>query len=113
MIGPFRYSVRGALDIIERAPRDLRQVDVFKVAVNMGLLDLGGGTPRVPAHVDPAYAMTADLEKPLIMLQPGPGTVVVGDGWHRVYRAVVEGRRQLPAYLLTVEETEEVKTLGP
>lgn len=55
--------------------------------------------------VDTDYAMRTDLSKPLIIspLLRGDddfGAVVI-DGWHRAYRALREGRTDLPAHMLT------------
>ncbi|MBB5154983.1 hypothetical protein [Saccharopolyspora phatthalungensis] len=62
----------------------------------------------VQIEVDPEYAMTTDLNKPIIAapLAPehddsGNRSVMVIDGWHRVYRARREGREVLPIFLLS------------
>jgi ParB-like chromosome segregation protein Spo0J len=38
------------------------------------------------------------------------GRRIVIDGWHRVRKAAKEGRENLPAVVLTFEETERVRT---
>jgi hypothetical protein len=58
-------------------------------------------------NLDEAHAMTADLSNPLLFL-PLEGKVCLADGWHRLYRAAVEGIDVLPAYFLTQEEVDDV-----
>jgi hypothetical protein len=64
--------------------------------------------------LDPEYALTTDLEKPVILAtlqargrEPEPLLI---DGCHRVYRANVEGRATLPAYVLTVAESLAIRS---
>lgn len=70
--------------------------------------DPPGIVPLVRVHVDVEYAMTVDLDKPVIaarlVSESGKdGGVIVIDGWHRVFRALWEGREHLPTYLLSAE----------
>ncbi|MER7009932.1 hypothetical protein ABT324_00690 [Saccharopolyspora sp. NPDC000359] len=72
--------------------------------------DPPGVVPLIRVHVDIDYAMTTDLSKPIIaarlVSEAGEDCgVVVVDGWHRVFRALWEGRVHLPTYLLS-NETE-------
>ena len=65
-----------------------------------------GHMKLIEVKVDVEYAMTkTDLSKPIIVapLAGPPGSdlgLMPIDGWHRIYRALVEGRHTLPAYLL-------------
>lgn len=58
--------------------------------------------------VDPVHAATVDLSEPLLVvplrteLGEDAGPMVI-NGWHRVYRALKEGRMELPALMLTPE----------
>jgi hypothetical protein len=54
------------------------------------------------------YAMkTSDLKLPIILGTMGEMHFVF-DGHHRIYKAYKQGRKTLPAYILTEEETREV-----
>lgn len=58
--------------------------------------------------VNPEHAATVDLSEPLMVasLRTDAGEDVgplVINGWHRVHRALSEGRTHLPAWLLTPE----------
>ncbi|MGW5741560.1 hypothetical protein [Amycolatopsis sp. NPDC003861] len=65
-----------------------------------------GHMKLIEVKVDVEYAMTeTDLAKPIIIAPlSGSSGESLGlmpiDGWHRIYRALVEGRETLPAYLL-------------
>jgi hypothetical protein len=51
-----------------------------------------------------------DLTKPLIVVWfPHLNGGMVIDGWHRIYRATVEGVAELPSYLLTLEEADAIR----
>lgn len=70
--------------------------------------------------LDRAYAMTTDLTKPLIVAQliitGHPPSPLLIDGIHRLHRAWREHVPQLPAYLLTAEESRQIQDntlLGP
>ena len=86
----------------------------------------GGSTHTVPLigpgpDFDPQYAMTTDLDEPLIIAsvttdgtgQPCP---VLIDGCHGLYKAARLGREHLPSLVLTTEETLAIRhdvILGP
>jgi hypothetical protein len=70
---------------------------------------------------DPEYAMTTDLEEPVISAsvtvdgsgQPYPLLI---DGCHRLYKATRLGREHLPSFVLTAAETLAIRSdavLGP
>jgi hypothetical protein len=69
--------------------------------------------------IDTDKAMGADLTVPLLVGQfinrhPAGDTVgkQVIDGWHRVYKAAQLGKRTLPAFWLTVKETQACRLDG-
>jgi hypothetical protein len=58
------------------------------------------------------YAMETDLTKPVLVATleaGGEPTALFIDGVHRLYRAWREGVASLPAYVLTVAETQQIK----
>ncbi len=67
-----------------------------------------------PTHgeLDREHAMRTNLAKPVLVAsleadrQPTPLLI---DGVHRLYRAWREGVASLPAYVLTVAETQQIK----
>ena len=69
----------------------------------------------------PAYAMTTDPGEPAILATlTSPAGEPAGplqiDGCHRVYRAAVTGRAEMPAFVLTAAETLLIRSdavLGP
>ncbi len=125
--GPWVFSVDAALALIAATPRDTRPLDVATWAQAYGLTHLDNPDSSTigligPARdgLDRAYAMTTDLTKPVIVAQllisGQPSSPLLIDGTHRLYRAWREGVPQLPAYLLTDEETRQVQRdvrLGP
>jgi hypothetical protein len=69
----------------------------------------------IEVNVDVEYAMTeTDLSKPLII---APLSSLSGenlgllpiDGWHRIYRALSEGRETLPAHLLNPAAEQAIR----
>ncbi|HEX5293942.1 MAG TPA: hypothetical protein VFX25_34130 [Streptosporangiaceae bacterium] len=67
------------------------------------------------------YAMTTDPDEPVILATlTGPGGEPAGplliDGCHRLYKAAVTGRAEIPAFVLTAAETLLIRSdavLGP
>jgi hypothetical protein len=57
-----------------------------------------------------ALSSDIDLTKPVIMVWfPAVGAGMVIDGWHRIWRAAMEGLTELPCHLLTLEETDHIR----
>ncbi|MFE5214058.1 MULTISPECIES: hypothetical protein [unclassified Streptomyces] len=64
------------------------------------------------SHFNAAHAMQTDLDKPVIIATmefDGRAAVLLIDGLHRMYRAMVEARVTLPAHTLTVAETASIR----
>lgn len=63
-------------------------------------------------HIDEEHAKSSnvDLESPCIMIEYKSGketSHMFIDGWHRIWRAELEGRSTLKTYFLTTEEAKE------
>ncbi|MCX4681666.1 hypothetical protein OG413_41430 [Streptomyces sp. NBC_01433] len=64
------------------------------------------------SHFNVEHAMQTDLARPVIIATmefDGAEAVLLIDGVHRIYRAMVENRPTLPAYLLSVTETKQIR----
>jgi hypothetical protein len=62
-------------------------------------------------EVDEAWANShADLAIPVILvtLPEGSGCLII-DGWHRIAKALGEGKRTLPAHLLSEDDSEALR----
>lgn len=114
--GPFVFDVEEAHAIIRQAPRPKFQIDAESWALNYGIAYIrpDGTTPadaptliRQADGFDTAYAMRADLGRPLIMARID-GLELVIDGIHRLYKAWRLGIEQLYVYQLTDAETGQI-----
>ncbi|GIF98319.1 hypothetical protein [Catellatospora citrea] len=125
--GPWVFSIHAAMALIAATPRAAQLLDVATWAKAYGLTRLDDPPSQTINLIGPAsdsldrvYAMSTDLANPVIVASlpiPGqpPGPLLI-DGTHRLYRAWREGVAQLPAYVLTVAETRQVRSnalLGP
>lgn len=123
---PWLFDVTLATWLLRAAPRPARPLPVEPWA-RAGLLPAPGGSPHTVSLIgpgpdfDPQYAMTTDLDEPLIIAsvtadgtgQPYPLLI---DGCHRLYKAARLGREHLPSLVLTTEETLAIRhdaILGP
>ncbi|MCG8914895.1 hypothetical protein L6E12_03710 [Actinokineospora sp. PR83] len=117
IFGPWSFSIGEAARIIEEKPRPTVSLPVFEWANAFGLPGLE--TPGMirllgpGPYFDKDYAMTTDLSDPVIVAtlvdKEGVASPLFIDGTHRLYRAFQEGVEELPAYVLTAEETEMVR----
>lgn len=112
--GPWTFNVRRGLLIAER-PRRLSRLPVEPWARWYGLPD--GSFPIFgPYEIDTAYAMATDLTAPVLVAtmqnKRGEPFPLLIDGLHRVYRAHVEQIAQLPAHVLTAQETGAIREDG-
>jgi hypothetical protein len=73
-----------------------------------------GVTPNLVCQLYPGldteHAMTTDLTRPLLVI-PFSGECVIIDGWHRLYRAAVEGVADVLIFLLTQAEADAIQWL--
>lgn len=109
--GHLRWCVTLADELIAADPDQATFVPEGGID-RLGTFLPGGTTPgTVPlfqVHVDTVYAMTTDLSRPLTVVRlpardgEDMGAMVI-DGWHRIYRALAEGRTTLPVRLLSPE----------
>ncbi|MDT4995496.1 MAG: hypothetical protein QOH97_5388 [Actinoplanes sp.] len=125
--GPWTFSIHAADELIAATPRDVESIDVATWAAAYGLTHIDNEDRRTVNLIGPtrstfnrAFAMTTDLTKPVIVAQVAvgerPPAPLLIDGTHRLYRAWREDRPRLPAYLLTPEESRQIRDdvlLGP
>lgn len=125
--GPWVFSIHTAMALITATPRPARRIDVTAWAKAYGLTRLDDPPSQTIGLISPAsdgfdrdYAMSTNLTIPVIVaslpIPAQPPEALLIDGTHRLYRAWREGVAQLPAYVLTVAETTQVRRdarLGP
>lgn len=117
--GPWAFSIDEADALIADRPREPDILNVAAWANAYGLTHIDDPNPRTISLIGPTsdslnreYAMGTDLTKPVLVAtlevggQPAPLFI---DGVHRLYRAWREGVASLPAYVLTVAETQQIK----
>jgi hypothetical protein len=116
--GAWRFDIQAAERLIQAEPRETIELKISGWARAYGLIPSSAGTFPIigGADFDAAYAMTTDLKKPVILatLQStdegkAPEHLLI-DGCHRVYRANVEGRTTLPAYVLDTAESLAIRS---
>ncbi|SRR5712691_1468317 len=118
--GPWLFNVVEAQRIIARSPRDPSPLPVAQWARFYGLDDDGhdGGlslfTPML--GFDRAYALTTDLSTPVLVAtlegKEGQAFPLLIDGTHRLFHAYATDVAELPAYVLTVEESRAIREDG-
>ena len=116
--GPWLFNVNGARAIIAECPRDIKSLPVEPWAHFYGLDNSGDEAASLFAvqDLDRDYAMTTDLDEPLLVAtlrssQHRQFPLLI-DGTHRLYRAYAEQVAELPAYVLTVEESLAIREDG-
>ena len=126
---PWVFDVDMAVTLLRAAPRPPRMIPVAAWAAAYGLVPAPGTEPGRHAisligpgpDFNPDYAMTTDPGEPAILAtltSPGgePAGPLLIDGCHRLYKAAVTGRPEMPAYVLTADETLLIRSdavLGP
>jgi hypothetical protein len=119
--GPWSFDVDKALKIIEKSPRKPQKIDVWQWARSLCVMQSqeenrkAGKIPLLVGDVDEEYARTADLTIPLLFItlqHEEEQSHMLIDGTHRLRGAVIHGYPTLPAHLLTVEESLEIRS-GP
>jgi len=95
------WDVTAAQEIV----RD-RQPGYVRVADLVGYIHLG------VVAVDKEYAagLSGPYEPVIIALAPRVGNIPI-DGWHKVWKAHLDGVEDLPALLLTGEEEQQVRLI--
>ena len=108
-------------------PRPPQPLPVMDWARAYGLIRDPGSGPHTISLIgpgpgfDPRYAMTTSLDDPLIIATlttaaGEPTGPLLVDGCHRLYKAAVTGRAELPSFVLTAAETLSIRheiILGP
>ncbi|MCX4826328.1 hypothetical protein OG883_42570 [Streptomyces sp. NBC_01142] len=119
--GAWVFNIDRALTIVEQPHHDPVSTSVAAWAAAYHLNQLGPdyqGALWCPvfgpdqSHFNVEHAMQTDLDTPVIIATmefDGNEAVLLIDGVHRMYRAMVENRPTLPAYLLTTTETMQVR----
>ena len=117
--GPWAFSIGDAEALIAAHPREPASLHVAAWANAYGLTHIDDPDPRTISLIGPTrdglnrdYAMGTDLSKPGIVATlevHGQPTALFIDGVHRLYRAWRESVPALPAYVLTVAETQQIK----
>jgi hypothetical protein len=109
------FDIDAAQARLQSRPREQIQAEITGWARAFGLHEQPEGRfPLISGpDLDREYAMTTDLDQPLIFatLQAAgqaPEQLLI-DGWHRVYRAHAEQRTHLPAYVLDIEESLAIR----
>jgi hypothetical protein len=110
------FNIDRAQALLAEQPRKESVASVSPMAHFYGLDVIGNeGSTSVftPMRLDREYAMTTDLEEPVIIAQlrtaSGESFHLLVDGIHRLYRAYAERIDQLPAYVLSVEESLSIR----
>lgn len=92
-----RWDIDKARAVLDQSPREPIQVPIASALQIIGLI-----------RIDEVHAQTVDLSAPIIVALTPDGLPLPIDGWHRIWRASVEGYMTLPAYVLTLKESERV-----
>lgn len=114
--GPWVFNIDRALALVAEAPRETGVVNVLPTARFYGLDTIEGDEARSlfsPMRLDREYAMTTDIDTPVLVAtalnEDGHDYHLLIDGIHRLYRAYTEGAEELPAYFLTLKESQAVR----
>jgi len=123
---PWVFDVTLAGHLLRAAPRPPRMIPVEAWARAYGLIrEPGSGRHAISLigpgpDFSPEYAMTTNPDEPVILAtltdaagQPMPLLI---DGCHRLHKAAATGRAEIPAFVLTADETLLIRSdavLGP
>lgn len=114
--GPWQFNVDQAQALVAESLRETKLLPVKPWARFFGLDDPDGSgvwlfTPR--PGFDRDYAMTTDLSEPVLVAtlrnNEGEEFPLLIDGTHRLFRANAENLAELPAYVLTAEESLTIR----
>jgi hypothetical protein len=123
---PWVFDVTLAGVLLRAAPRKPVPIPVADWARAYGLARDPGNRRHAISLIGPGpdfspqYAMTTNPDEPVIIATlAGPGgepAPLLIDGCHRLYKAAVTGRAEIPAFVLTADETLLIRSdavLGP
>jgi len=94
------WDVRKAKRILFQNPREQVKFNPKHAEQVLGMIWTGGNMEQVNIK-DPVILITS------IVLDKESHFPI--DGWHRIKKAIEQGVEQLPAYILTLEESKEVE----
>lgn len=115
LFGAFIFNVDRALRTVAEVPRQARPVEVAPWASFFGfnVPDEAGVSLFAPRYLDRGYAMTTNLDDPIIIAtlqgNEGQSFPLLIDGTHRVYKAHVLGVHKLSAFVLDERESLAVR----
>ena len=123
---PWVFDVTMAGALLRAAPRPPRMISVDAWARAYGLIrEPGSGRHAISLigpgpDFSPGYAMTTNPDEPVLLATlahaSGETSPLLIDGCHRLYKAAVTGRAEIPAFVLTAAETLLIRSdavLGP
>jgi len=127
VLRPWVFDVSLAGVLLRATPRPPRMIPVAAWARAYGLArEPGSGRHAVSLigpgpDFSPEYAMTTNPDEPVILATLAdasgePAGPLLIDGCHRLYKAAVTGRAEMPAFVLTAAETLLIRSdavLGP
>lgn len=115
VFGAFLFNVDRALDAVAEASREPARVEVAPWASFFGfdITEEHGIALFAPRHLDRGYAMTTDLDEPVLIAtlegNEGRRFPLLIDGTHRIYKAHALGVDTLPAYVLDERESLAIR----
>ncbi len=114
VLRPWVFDVTLAGVLLRAAPRPPRMIPVAAWARAYGLAREPGSGRHAISLIGPGpdfssqYAMTTNPDEPVILVTladaSGEPTPLLIDGCHRLYKAAVTGRAEIPAFVLTADE---------
>jgi hypothetical protein len=94
------FDITKAKEFVTKTPRP---IEIVRVDAFSGLIE------AVPVRLSAKRKAKTDLRVPIFIGTLKNGGRLVIDGWHRVGRAADEGVAELPAVVLTQEETKKIR----
>ncbi|MET8682207.1 hypothetical protein ABZW18_32705 [Streptomyces sp. NPDC004647] len=109
----WRFDIDAAERLLNATPRTGHRIEVASTARVTGIDASGfpdGAVPLTRPRIDTDHAMRTDLCEPLMVATlTDPEMHLLIDGYHRLYRAWHEKVTDLPALVLTAEETRVIR----
>jgi hypothetical protein len=114
----YQWDIVRAFYLIEQRPRDPQPIHVAPCARNYGFSFFEGGAKEEETveatgffyvNIKTVMSDEIDLERPLLIAlvklkkDEQPAAMLI-DGLHRLFKAARQGRKELPALILTPEE---------